>query len=176
MANKLPTLNGLDVGRKFALAKPFRLEPIRQHQLAPGPEEAVRVPEEEGLVGEVAERLGDPDDVEAAAVAGSEELPHLLGVELEEPDPAAVGADGDEAVLLRRWLRVCGGLAGRGGAGGFAQPGCDLHLLAGDGDARHGAAGEGGGEEARGAAHPAAHVEDAERGAAAAAGRSGATL
>jgi hypothetical protein len=143
----------------------------------------MRVAEEEGLVGEVRERLRDPDYVElcpAASMAtsgsgsgrgGRKELAHLLSIELDEAHSAAAVADGDEAVTvclnlimpLRATTRSrCSVVRTRvRGRCSLAQPRRDLHLLAGDGNSRDGRA-EGARQEARGAAYAAAYVEDAE--------------
>jgi hypothetical protein len=108
----------------------------------------VRIPEEQRLIREMAQRLTNPHGIEAALLA-LEVVGHLLGVQLYEAGLS--GAERNEAIGVL--TSVCPGL-------GEGEPVGDLDLLGGDGDAGDSAAVLGG-EVPRGAADAAADVEDA---------------
>lgn len=145
-----------------------RLEPVRNDQLPAARHEHPRgVPEEQRLVREMAEGLGDPHGVKGGRV---EARIHLLGVELEEPDFAAFGPESPEggAVVVagrarRRWFGERGRTGTGTGTRTFAllfagQPIRDRDLSSTDGDAG-GCAPELSCEMARRAADAAADVE-----------------
>ena len=148
-----PTFNRLDIILKLGFPKLLRLEPVRQDELAPRLQHLARIVEEQGLVGKVTERLADPHGVELSRIA-RKEVAHPLGVQLDEPDlapaqgPEPAGISSHGILLAALLLNLCLGKAV-----------CDMDLLAGDGDARHGAPPLGG-EVARSAADAASDVED----------------
>lgn len=81
----------------------FTLEPIRQDELSPGRQELVRVLKEQGLVGEMRERLGYPDDVECTEfILSAEKVSHLFRVERDEFDGSTSGSEVDTSPRFRR--------------------------------------------------------------------------
>lgn len=126
------TLDRLDVVCEGLVVQVLRSEPVRQHKLASRLQHRVGISEEQVLVREMAQRFAYPDNVKAALLA-CEVVGHLLGVELEEPDPASPQLDVRLSILrctqvlmlIQGTWRTCLELLGLG----LGQPVCDLNLL-----------------------------------------------
>lgn len=157
-----PTFDRLDIALTaldLLQRRILRLEPIRNDQLpAPGLQHPRGIPEEQRLVREMAERLGDPHGVEGRRVEASL---HLLGVELQEPYLAAFGAQSVKRWRFRRRCRSWGFRCRTSIAAGLfvGQTVRDRDLASADGDAGDGAS-QLAGEMTRRAADAAADVEN----------------
>lgn len=117
-----------DIILELLLRQVLPLEPIRQHQFPTGSQELVGILKEESLVGEMRERLRDPDDVECAKfILRPEKVAHFFSVERNEFHRSASRAEGESTVR-----------SGRGVSTGIfpTEVVGDFHLLVTNGDAR----------------------------------------